>query len=82
MNEKVRQEVEAIDRGYESIFSKYYKEEKYMKSVLTDSRKNYVEQIIRVCDNVELYSEKGINVRYEVVNRAKQIKDKMMSICG
>ncbi len=81
-NEKVRQEMEAIDRGYESIFSKYYKEEKYIKSVLTDSRKNYVKQIIEVCDNVGRYSERGIDVRYEIVERAIQIKYKMMSICG
>lgn len=79
--EKVVQEIEAIDRGYESIFSQYYKEEKYIKSVLLDSRKNYVEQIIAVCDNVGEYLEKGIDVRYEVVDRARQIKDKMMSIC-
>lgn len=81
-NEKVIQETEAVYSGYEAIFSKYYKEEKYIKSVLIDSKKNYVEQIIAVCDSVGGYLEKGIDVRYEVVDRAKQIKDKMMSICG
>ena len=73
-------ELEAVSKGYEAIFSDYYRQDKYMRSVLQFGKKNYASAIIKVCDDVMAMVNESIDC--ESYDQARQIKAKMNSIVG
>ena len=73
--QKIVWQDEAIYRGYDAIFSKYFNQEKNMKKALLDNRKNYVDNIIIVCQDVMNRSRE--NMDWHLYNQAEAVYEAM-----